>query len=339
MHKPRVTKENGYAVVHLYGNSYERSSQYGNLLREPIRNIDKLLMTFLPVSVVNKYMNYAWKLHKTVPDSIKMEIKAVADAAGIPYWDLAAINLIPRFLCSGLASWGNTTHDGTMIIGRNAEYPAFGLEDRGSILCIHHVNEKKQILTVTVIGMLGAFTGFSSDGIFFSNMLVENAMKDSINFEGMAIQLQLRSAAEKASSLQEMISIVSSLKPVIPMNILLADSNDAVVIELGLNDYYIRTADSIPAVCVSNHFRSPSLRDFEIDCPRYNVMMDDIVQNSGKITVPVVQNILYDASLRRINIQAIVVEPARKKLYLSMNRVPASKGPYTEIDAAKLFTE
>jgi hypothetical protein len=92
-------------------------------------------------------------------------------------------------------------------------------------------------------------------------------------------------------------------------------------------------------VFVTNHFKDSALAAFESDCPRYNSLSSNTSANNGKITVPLVQRFLDDASIRRINIQAIVVEPARNKLYLSMNNVPASDGPYIEIDAARLFAE
>jgi hypothetical protein len=91
-------------------------------------------------------------------------------------------------------------------------------------------------------------------------------------------------------------------------------------------------------LAVSNYLLDPRLREGEpVRCPRYAALMAAARRHHGRINVAVLEQVLHAARMEGLNLQAVVFEPARMKMHLSANRVPASAGPYATFDVRGLF--
>jgi hypothetical protein len=55
------------------------------------------------------------------------------------------------------------------------------------------------------------------------------------------------------------------------------------------------------------------------------------------MTVEQMQAALHDNRIPEMNLQAVVFEPAAGRMHVSINRVPASAGPYESLDVRRLF--
>lgn len=323
-------------IVHVYGSPEERGTQYGTLLRTPLRALDAYIRILLPATQLDPLLATADELEPALPEAMRDEIKAISRASGVPYRDLAALNVVPRLRCSALSVWSGATADGNLIMGRNADYFGMGLSDRGSLVVVHHAADGNPVLTVNFLGMIGGFTGINSKGVAFGNMLVFNAEQRPMNKEGLAIQLQLRIAAQKADTARQMADILKTQTHVIPMNVMIADQREAIVLEIGPSGIEERTGEG-GVLAASNWFLVPSLRTKEVACRRYTALTNAARRGYGSFTVEDMKAALFASRIENLNLHAVIFEPGACRIHVSINREPASEGPYTTLDLAELF--
>ena len=129
-----------------------------------------------------------------------------------------------------------------------------------------------------------------------------------------------------------------SQKHVIPMNVMIADRKEAVVLELGLRANALRLARR-GVLASSNYFRTPGLRAGEVACKRYAALIAAAEEQSGSFDVELMKKALYAARIKNLNLQAVVLEPGAMKMHVCVNRTPASAGPYTVFDVKKLCAD
>ena len=87
----------------------------------------------------------------------------------MPYLDLVAMNVLPAIRCTTFAAWGKASRDGSLVMGRNADYFSFGLGDRISMVVVYHTPKRVPLAAVTFLGMVGAFTGVNAEGVAFGD--------------------------------------------------------------------------------------------------------------------------------------------------------------------------
>jgi hypothetical protein len=221
-------------------------------------------------------------------------------------------------------------------MGRNADYFSLGFDDRGMLLVVYHPDDGQAVAAVSFLGMIGAFTGINEKGVAFGNMLVYNAAGPERQDGGLPIALLQRLAAQKAATARAMAADLQTQRHVIPMNVMVGDAHEALVVELGLSGSAVRgSPDGLLAA--SNHFRTPLLYAQEVSCPRYKSLMEDGRAAQGAMSVEQMKAALYRARVEKLNLQAVVFEPAAMRMHVAVNRVPASAGPYVEVDLQRLF--
>jgi hypothetical protein len=90
---------------------------------------------------------------------------------------------------------------------------------------------------------------------------------------------------------------------------------------------------------VANHFLSPELRRREVTDARFESLLAAGHKHRDHMTVDQMKKALWDARRPDSNLQATIFEPAKMKMYVSINRMPATAGPYVTLDLVKLFAE
>jgi dipeptidase len=154
----------------------------------------------------------------------------------------------------------------------------------------------------------------------------------------LAIQLALRHAAARASSAAEMGELLRHMKHVVPMNVMVADPNEALVLELAPGGTAVRRGND-GVLVAANHFLSPELRRREVSDARSDSLLAAGRKHRDHMTVQQMKKALWDTRRPNSNLQATIFEPAKMRMYVSINRVPATAGPYVMLDLAKLFAE
>jgi len=133
----------------------------------------------------------------------------------------------------GMGCQGGPRSDAGLICGRNGDYFSLGFfQDRGMLVRVVHPREGAAVAGVTFLAMIGSFTGMNDRGVAYGNMMVSNAAGPARRTGGLTIQLALRQAAMRAGSAAEMGELLRHIKHVVPMNVMVADRNEALVLEL-----------------------------------------------------------------------------------------------------------
>jgi len=342
--RARLEVVDNLPVLHLYGTPGEMGEQYGTLLKDALLALEAYMEAILPAAETSRFLDYARQAEPHLPGPFREELRAVADTSGMAYMKLVAINTVPGLLCTGLAVWGDATENGAFLMGRNAEYFSFGLGDRGSLIVVYHPDGGIPWASLSFLGVLGAFTGINAEGVAFGNMLVLNAKDRTPRWDAPPIQILLRLAAEQCHSTQEMADWLLSQRHAMPMNVMVADADRALVLELDHEDAQAR-GGSNGVLAVSNYFLSPRLRSGIRTCERRAALLDT-AEETRPMAVEDVKTALHRARLessfrwagfRPLNIQAAVFEPAAMRMHISANRVPACAGPYTAFDLETLL--
>jgi hypothetical protein len=331
----RLEVEGRVPVLHLYGTPEETGRQYGALMRPALKGLSGYFRCMLWMQR-DGIITYARKHETVLPEEIRRQLHAMADAADVDYDELVALNVIPRFLCTTLAVWGPVTADGNMIMGRNGDDFGLGLDDCCNIVVVYHPDVGQPVVLITFLGMAGGFMGMNAHGVAFGNMLVINAK--GRREEGLPIQLALRLAAQKSSSAREMVDSLVGLPHVIPNNVMVVDEREALVAELGTDRTFVRVgADGMLAA--ANYFVEHPDRLDAGHSERYDDLVRVTRQHLGRMTVETMKSALYAARRWWLNYRAAIFEPGPMRMHVSLNRNDASGGPYVTLDVRKLLAE
>src|SRR5437868_3047955 len=145
-----VERHPGFTLVRISGGPYERGRQHGQLLRPEVRGLRDafyreiiygqgrawaiaLQAVIAPIMLI---------MRRHVPRELELEMRGVADGAGVRYSDIlvlncfddllhslwripAALSRVPllsrRFACSSFALLGERTASGQLLHGRNLD--------------------------------------------------------------------------------------------------------------------------------------------------------------------------------------------------------------------------
>ena len=345
--EPRLEVHGHIPVLHLYGTGEEMAEQYGRLLRPAIQGLVGYAEALLPEGTMRRYVAYGRAAERHLPEDLRAELRIAAEAADVPHEYLLALNLVPRAACSTLAMWGEATPDGEMLMGRNADYFDMGLGDRGSLLIVFHATDRRPVVAVGFVGMLGAFTGVNADGVAFGNMLVfntDNAAPPGIaaGTKGLPIQLAMRRAAARSASAAEMADALRTMPHAIPMNVMVADPREALVLELDPLGHTVRRGERGVLASTNYFVENPAMRS-AARCERLYRLTRDAGERRGTMSVEQMQQSLHAVRIEKWgmihNVHSVVFEPGVMRMHVSLNRIPATKGPWKTYDLRALLAE
>ena len=330
----------GLPVLHLYGTPEEMGRQYGTILRPSLEALFRYFDRLMPRALYRRLRERAIEREKRLPDHYRRELKAVAEASGLPYEVLVTANLTPRMRCTVLLAWGEATADGATIFARNSEYFSMGLKDCGSLIIVWHPKEGMAQASLNFLGMIGTFNGVNEAGLCCGNLVVYNARHNDLNEEALPVQFVLREAGDRLRTADDLRDHLLNRPTIMPVQVAMADANRAHIVELGLHSKAARTPER-DYLAAGNFFhgaercrgRAPAWFH-----RRYDRLIEFAESNYGRIDPRNITQALYQARAPHpFNIHSMVFEPARMKIHVSYNRYPASAGPFVEMDLKTLF--
>jgi predicted choloylglycine hydrolase len=319
-------------IIHLYGTPEEMGRQYGTILKPQLKSLYSLMVSVFPKKKLEGYIYQAKKAEPALPAEVKSELKAISEASGIEYQFVVAMNVIPRVDCSTLAAWGESTTGNELLMGRNAEYYTKGLNKVMGIIVVRHPDSGLKTINISYLGMVGGFTGMNEKGVCWGNMLAYNGHDDSLYYNGLSIQLLMRLGGEQSSTCEEFRNFLQSQNHIIPIIVMVANQDTAFVTEhtKDFSDYRIATRSILAS---ANLFHTQKMAKHVEPDERYSILLSEARKHYGNLDVNTFEKIMAKASQKNKNVQCVIFEPSKMQFYVSMNKVPASEGPFSLIDA------
>jgi isopenicillin-N N-acyltransferase-like protein len=292
MSRPAAVEHHpGFTLIHVSGGPYERGLQHGRLLREGVRRLRDVFYhdvvyyhgRAFGLALQSVMLPILLTMRRHIPRPLRLEMRGVADGAGVRYWDVLTFNcfddllhslwLIPgaaarlpfigqRFACSSYALLARRTVNGQLLHGRNLDYEVVGcLAAEGAVpralmqnvvVVEAHPDRGHAFLSVSWPGVIGVVTSINDAGLSLA-CLTSTVSGETPN--GVPLPLLYRHISEHASTLDEAERMIRAARLTIGNNLLVAsaDEDDARVFEL--SPRFVATRRPLDGVLTTtNHF-------------------------------------------------------------------------------------
>lgn len=335
----------GLALLRLEGTPEEMGAQHGTLLAAEIRTLMRDYLPKVTWGPREKALERARALEPRIPERHRREMRAMAEAAGVPYDDVllgsVVVELFGLHGCSSAAAFGPATADGRTVVGRNLEWPDHGILGRYAVVVAARPEGMRPFVSVGFPALAGVVTGMNGSGVFTSELVVLNAPRPDGEaiLRGVPWPVLQRRVLEECGSLAEAAALVKGSPLTVPQNVMLADPDGALVLECGPG----RCVERPPVeglVAVTNFWdeRGTPRKD---DLRYAGICTDLAVLPAGKVDADSMEKAMRKASSHLqaafLNLQCTVFEPARLRARIAAGRPPACRRPMHEVDAAALL--
>lgn len=330
----RLQVVNGYRVLHVAGTPEQMGEQHGRLLRNPVR---RMVNDLVHPGGSTGWLTYAKLIEGTktmdnyIPDAFRREMRYLAKAAGVGYFDLVAAQLFGDVsratYCTSFALFGASTANGEMICGRNLDYWDNGVSEYAATLIHFRPTEGNPFVTVTWAGIVNGWTLMNTKGLVCTN---NTSYGESNSLEGISTCFMLRKIAQYASSLNEAERILKTTPRACGTNMLVAQANpaDAFIAEYDHQALVIRRPER-GYVVASNHFRKLYREDdYRSWCSRYCKVEEIIEENYGRIDRNLNIAGTEGVPIESMNLHSAMLYPATGDFCVSMGKIPACKQEY-----------
>jgi hypothetical protein len=316
-------------VMELSGTPAQRGKAAGRLIGEQLRwalprYLQKTLRSEKPVG---KTLQMVQRLQATVPREHLTQLDALARAAGVDRDSLLLVNLAPEIFsglsCSCLSVFGSKSAGGGVLMARNLDWQDGGvLRELG--LVVIESGSGNRFASVTWPGLVGVVTGMNAHGLSVANLVVLGRGADPA--AGVPVMFALRRALESADSVDDAIQLLRKTKRTIPQNYALADPAGAKTVETSAGQFREREAgDGFTAI--TNFLEEERTQPAG---SRYRRMVQ--ASASKKPGVKELQAVLAEVAMDDLNVQAVVMSPARRLIHGSTRERPAASGKYWTLD-------
>jgi Acyl-coenzyme A:6-aminopenicillanic acid acyl-transferase len=312
----------GITVVRVRGTPKEMGTQAGTLLKEKIRILlSDYLGAVLPGDRSFPLLA-ARQMEAHIPARYREEMKALADAAGVPYDDLLVGNVMVELFaqCSTAVVRGARAEGGTLLFGRNLDFPSEGILEKHSVVIDYAPAEGRRFVAVTWPGLVGVLSGMNRDGLCVANLL---AVSGDQSLDGCPYAFLLRDVMEGSGTVEEGLATLRRSRRTTANSIMLADAKGAAVAETTHWRMAVREIED-DRLFATNDFRA----DTDVRCDRYDKLVDLVAAAKVPLDAKDMERLLDAVDLGDINVQCMVFIPERCELRLSLGRVPAAKGPF-----------
>jgi hypothetical protein len=362
--KGHLARIDGYRVLHVAGMPEQMGEQHGRMLRDEIRKACKALITDAYIGGSYERLISGTKvMEQHQPDSFRREMKALAKAAGIDYWDCVAMQLFgdvdrgqqasdtyelpldeydrptsrpagsaPR--CSSYAVFGPATRIGELIAGRNLDFFDNGVGEYGAILMHARPDDGHAFLTVTWAGIINGWTLMNEHGIVSSN---NTAYAGTNSLEGISTCFLLRHVAQNAKTVDAGIDLVKKGPRACGTNMLIAGGSpsDAVMVEFDHERVTVRRAERGIVLATNHCLRLSAERPAGGTCidprdhfGRYGTLLKLILDNHGRIDRSMNFAQAEGVPMGEANLHSALLFPKDRIIRVSMGKAPAYRHRY-----------
>lgn len=271
--KGYLEERSGIFVLHLKGSSYEMGYQHGMLTKHLMGKSKEAFDEAVPPIrggkigewIVKKYL--FWKLEKMekyIPEEFIEELKGMADSVTEREVDYREILLYHAMrdigqvlMCSSFAVLPQAAKDRELIYGRNFDFLKGGTLE--NLVTFYEPDKGNSFVSIGWPGMIGVVSGMNNRGLTIG---ILTAYSSDVSFDGIPSCFLMRKVLQYANNVEEAKEIIIKSKRTGPNIFLLADENEALVIECSATKYALRKPQG-GILFSSNHFLSPVYKEDE----------------------------------------------------------------------------
>jgi len=339
----RLEVLNGYTVVSVEGTPEEMGSAYGKLLGPTIQKVVQALIAEGMGAEPGTYKNIlagSKAMEKFQPQEYLAELKAVAEAAGVPYDELALLQYYGdvrrcirgpgnAMFCTSFAILPPRTKESVCLVGRNFDYHDRGVGAYASILACYRPKGKIPFVTVTWAGVINGWTLLNEKGIVASFNIVAGSRSETL--EAISTGFLLRRIAEHASSIDEGIGLVAKASRSCGTNLLIASGNppDGAIVEFDHAAFAVRRpADGF--VGAANTFMklyqegNPSASEYR---GRIGMAHDLSLASKGRVDFSFNIAAAPGVPINGMNLHSATIDATNRRLRVAMGTIPACELP------------
>jgi len=321
--KGKLYENSKINVAVLEGNYYEMGRQYGELLKDEIREFYK---TAIEGNIINNNLSIFERLKGFIgkmvwsgyPQRQKEIFRGMSQTSGLSVNQLVILDqnvAITHILmgmssasqtldaCSFIAAWADYTKDGKMVCGRNLDWlPA--LKDYARFLTVIVFNPtdgSNSVATIIYAGMVGIISGINDKGLFAETNDGTSTMGNVGYGNRSACSTEMLGFLLDADTMDCLDTMINSTRSNCPIIINAADSNVSYSYESAPHDTRRRGANPSGLLASTNQYLLPSwgtiaMPDSALSLERYHNLMVLGNKYKGAIDVEVMKKIM-DTSL------------------------------------------
>ncbi len=246
--------------------------------------------------------------------------------------------------CSAFAAWGEATADGHLYLGRNLDHSGMIPMAQFQYLAFYNPDEGHPFVVHNYPSHVGTMSGMNSEGIVItSNYSI--AVPQETTIFGLPYMLVVRKALQYSSTIEEALEIILNSPRTVGLNLMVADKERAVVVELTAYRMVVREAEN--AIYSTNQFQNPYMKQFQATGWMASALRDQrfeelINGNWGKIDVSLARDFMRDrfdpgssANLGFVsgihtdsNLASMVFVPGKSQVWLGRLGDIEARAPY-----------
>lgn len=320
--------ESGLYELYVEGKPFERGIAVGKLSRNLIQyqeevftnQINQLVPSPTYLEVLKYFVGWFNRnLDESVPEEYRHEIFGVSRAASEKFNNIApayqrilnyhaahdighALQNMSLVGCTAFATWGNTSEDNTLIIGRNFDFYVGDDFAKNKIVAFYAPDQGHKFMMITFGGMTGVLSGMNDQGL----TVTLNAAKSEIpSASATPVSIVAREILQYASNIDEAFRIAEKRKTFVSEAFLIGSAKDkrAAIIEKTPEDIALFNPDA-NFIIGTNHFQSETLGETELNkehvktsasAYRYK-RVEQLLEQNGKNSVTKTAAILRNQS-------------------------------------------
>jgi predicted choloylglycine hydrolase len=341
--KGRLELVEGIPVLHLAGTPEEMGRQHGRLLGDQTAALrDAYLERFFEGAVErNAALVFGLTLVRYMPEDYVAEIKGFAETSGMGQPSVVFANTFTdsfrAAFCSVVIASGEATRDGRLLFGRNLDFPRLGILDKATVVVVYHHSRRgrRPFVAVGWPGVVGVMSGMNDAGLCVATLV--SVSQKGVK-PGMPYAMMHRQILEECATPQEALELVKRTQRTSANNLAVAAPGiEPLLIEYTPEKVAVRRAVQ-GVLLATNHFRSPELVGERLpSCERFATLERQAAAARGRLDGESLKKMLHAANQGEMTLQAMVFEPAARRLQLATGAAPATSGKYVTLDCAKLL--
>ncbi len=328
----RIVVRDGVTLAEVGGTPEEIGRQTGTLFGEQIRaQVARCLAAFGDGPETRRR---ARALADRIPDDHRRELRAVADAAGVPWDDLLTANLVVETRCSVVAAWGEARGGAPLAVARNLDFHPADVVGPFTVVLLVRPAGKRPFVSVGWPGFAAVTSGINDAGV--ATMILLN-LESHRRSDAEPLGFRMRRMLETCASAAEAKALLADA-PVATGDFCTIADADEVVAAWQQRDGSVATLapDAGTVTCTNGPTDAAAAvqRDARSRC-----LSDLLASEPRPLTNRTLRALLEAVALDFLNCQAMVFEPESRRLDLALGTtfVPAAGNDWHAIELAPWF--